>query len=510
MLIRSLASNYLKRTLRSPFGTWILGGSLLAVLCLWVPVFLYAFFIGFSAVRYLEIDRSVDLLASVNPAILPVLIAWGLFDGLLLGRKIYVPLFPYLITPTPRRTLALFRQIVTLFGKFNLFMLSLIAGFWVKNLYLQDIAFDWNWLLLLCLLCVCIHFAANILRSWRGEKYLPVLGVLLCVSALAVLEWGHDVRILSGASATLFDAAAGGAVWPSILLAGLAGCLFYGSTKRISRSLYIDHSAVPRLFRGKRRAPRRRSRPRTLTAELLSCEWKLILRNRQPRSMLMMVIIAVSFFALMMVGLSTEIDIKEVPENFNIVVILSISIAGLYLNYCFGWKSCFYDGLQSRAISEIVLLKTMILMSQRWTLLIVSICVAATIIFDIALDGMIYPDWIFVMGSVLYSMGIFNFIMLLPVILFLPVPCNPNAGMFAFSTLIQISVINPQSCVLMLMAIFYGIPLVFTLFVPGLWLGLTLGTLGLAGLCLQPWLTRLLARHLRTRRYVVMERFRIR
>ena len=94
MLIRSLASNYLKRTLRSPFGTWILGGSLLAVLCLWVPVFLYAFFIGFSAVRYLEIDRSVDLLASVNPAILPVLIAWGLFDGLLLGRKIYVPLFP--------------------------------------------------------------------------------------------------------------------------------------------------------------------------------------------------------------------------------------------------------------------------------------------------------------------------------------------------------------------------------------------------------------------------------
>ena len=509
MLIRSLASNYLKRTLRSPFGTWVLGGSLLTVLCFWAPAFLYAFYVGFSVVQYLDLDRSVDLLAGVNPAILHVLIAWGLVDGLLLGRKVYVPLFPYLITPTPRRTLALFRQTVTLFGKFNLFVLAFIVGFWVKNLYLRDIAFAWNWLLVLCLLCVCVHFAANILRSWRGERYLPVLGTLLCVLALVVLEWGYDVQMLSGASATLFDAATGGAVWPPVLLAGLAGCLFYGSTKRISRSLYLDHSVVPRFLRGTRRVSRRRSRSRNLAAELLSCEWKLILRNRQPRSMLMTVIIAVSFFALMMVGLSTEIDIKEVPENFNIVVIISIMGAGLYLNYCFGWRSCFYDGLQSRAISEIVILKIMILMSHRWTLLIVSICVAATIIFDIALDGMIYPDWIFVMGSVLYGMGIYNFIMLLPVILFLPVPCNPNAGMFEFSTLIQISVINPQSCGLMLMAIFYGIPLVFTLFVPGIWLGLALGTLGLAGLCLQPWLTRLLARRLRTKRYAIMERFRI-
>ena len=90
MLIRSLASNYLKRTLRSPFGTWILGGSLLTVLCFWAPVFLYAFYAGFSAVRFLDIDRSVNLLAGVNPAILPVLIAWGLFEGLFLRRKIYV------------------------------------------------------------------------------------------------------------------------------------------------------------------------------------------------------------------------------------------------------------------------------------------------------------------------------------------------------------------------------------------------------------------------------------
>ncbi len=46
-------------------------------------------------------------------------------------------------------------------------------------------------------------------------------------------------------------------------------------------------------------------------------------------------------------------------------------------------------------------------------------------------------------------------------------------------------------------------------FVSGVWLGVTLCVLGLAGLCLQPWLTRLLARLLRARRYIIMGRFRI-
>ncbi len=509
MLIRSLASNYLKRTLRSPFGTWILGGSLLAVLCLWVPVFLYAFFTGFSAVRYLEIDRSVDLLASVNPAVLPVLIAWGLFDGLLLGRKIYVPLFPYLITPTPRRTLAVFRQIVTLFGKFNLFMLSLIAGFWVKNLYLQDIAFAWNWLLLLCLLCVCIHFAANILRSWRGEKYLPVLGVLLCVSALAVLEWGHDVRILSGASATLFDAAAGGAVWPSILLAGLAGCLFYGSTKRISRSLYIDHSAVPRLFRGKRRAPRRRSRPRTLTAELLSCEWKLILRNRQPQSMLMASVIMTLFIVVLVVGVSMEVGAKNIPGFF---IIWSLWPPIWYFTFAFDLRSEFYDGLSVWPISESTKLRTILFMFHRIILLILSIFALATIIMNIILGVRIFFGWIFMQGSILFTMGILNYTALFLNVLF-PIPRKMNAGMTEPNTSFVLPVMNAQS--IMIYAGFIII-LVIPVLVPimqsisGLWAGLTLGTLGLAGLCLQSWLTRLLARRLRTRRYVVMERFRIR
>lgn len=509
MLIRSLASNYLKRTLRSPFGTWILGGSLLAVLCFWAPVFLYAFYAGFSVVRYLDIERSVDLLAGVNPAILPVLVAWGLFDGLFIGRKVYVSLFPYLITPTPRRTLALFRQIVTLFGKFNLFVLAFITGFWVKNLYLQDIDFAWNWLLVLCLLCVCMHLAANILRSWRGEKFLPVLGVLLCVLVLAVLEWGHDIRVLSGASATLFDAAAGGAVWPPILLAGLAGCLFYGSVKRISRSLYIDHSAAPRLPWNRRRAPRRRSRPRTLTAELLSCEWKLILRNRQPRSMMTVSVIVILFLAVLAVGLSTQVGAKNIS---GLVILLSLWQPINYFTFAFDFRGEFYDGLSVLPISDNTKLRTILFMFHRIILLVLSIFALAIIIMNVILDTRIFFGWIFMQGSILFTMGILNYTALFLNVLF-PIPRKVNAGMTEPNTSFVLPVMNAQS--IMIYAGFIII-LVMPVLVPvmqsisGVWSGLALGTLGLAGLCFQPWLTRLLARRLRTRRYLVMERFRIR
>ena len=88
-----------------------------------------------------------------------------------------------------------------------------------------------------------------------------------------------------------------------------------------------------------------------------------------------------------------------------------------------------------------------------------------------------------------------------------------NAGMTEPNTSFALPVMNAQS--ILIYAGFITI-LVMPVLVPvmqsisGVWSGLVLGTLGLAGLCLQPWLTRLLARRLRNRRYLVMERFRIR
>ena len=331
----------------------------------------------------------------------------------------------------------------------------------------------------------------------------------MSVSALAVLEWGHDVRILSEVSATLFDAAASGVFWPLALLAGLAGCLFYVSVKRISRGLYMDHSAALRLPWNRRRAPRRRSRPRTLTAELLSCEWKLILRNRQPQSMLTVSVIMTLFIAVVAVGVSTEVGAENIP---GLVILWLLLFPINYFTFVFDFRSEFYDGLSVFPVSDNTKLQTILFMFHRIILLVIFIFILVVMIMNIILGTRIFFGWIFMQGSILFAIGILNYIALFLNVLF-PIPRKVNAGMTEPNTSFVLPVMNAQS--IMIYAGFIIILVMPALLpvmqsVSGVWAGLALGALGLAGLCLQPWLTRLLARRLRSKRYLVMERFRIR
>ena len=511
MLIRSLASNYLKKILRSPFGKWILGENLFAVILFWLPVLLYTFYIGFSIVRFLDIDRSVDLLASINPFIFHVFIIWALVDVLLFGRKTYVPLFPYLITPISRITLALVYQVIMILGKFNLLVLVFIAGFWVSNLYLQNIAFAWNWLLVLCLLCVCIHCVANILRSWRGEKNLPFGGTFLLAMLLVVIEWGYDVRILSRASFTLFDAATEGAVWPPVLMAGLAGLLFKWSTKRISRSLYIDYSLASKT-RKKNRVKIFRSRvQRDLTSEMLHCEWKLVLRNRQPRSCLIMLITVTIFYAIINFGINIEMGAKNPQE---IPIMFSVLLPTIYFVTAFDFRSSFYDKLQSIPVSSRMILKTIIFMSHRWTLVMLIFFVIVTIFSNVLYNIMIFPAKIFMIGIMLYGMGVINLATLF-LSISSPTPRKLNVGLLQSNTFSQPTFINPQLiCLFVFPIIFCGIPIILTKFIfnlslSDLWSGLTMCLLGAIGLCIQPRFITLFAKTLYKRRYIIMKRFRL-
>ncbi len=508
MLVHSLVSHYLKRTLRSPFGTWILGGNVLMALCFWAPVLLYAFYMGFSVVRFLEIDPSVDLLARVNPVLAPALIIGGLVDGMLLRRRAHVPLFPYLATPTARQKLALFYQIVMLCGKFNLFALTFITGFWVKNLYLRDVAFAWNWLLVLCLAYACMHFAANILRFWRGRGYLPLLGIWLCVAALAALEWGYETRMLSVASATLFHAAETGAAWPSMLLAILGGGLFYGAVRSVRQSLYMDYSAASG-FMGKKRVFRTKRNARNLTAELRSCEWKLILRNRQPRVIAMASMGMMFFVIFMITALGNEMDFINIPFiELNLLYLILYSL--MYFASALDFRHSFYDGMNVWPISENTLLRILLSISHRGILTIVIIFIFSIISINMLFYKIIYFEWIFVHGILLFSMGIINYTALFLNILF-PVPRPPNANVME-PNISLIFVVNTQAilmnCFFILILALPGI-LALLQSVSRVWLGLSLGALGLVGLCFQPWLTKRLARRLRARRYVVLGRFRV-
>ena len=506
MLIHSIISNYLKKTIRSPFGKWILGGNVFVIICLWIPVFLYAFYTGFSVVQYLNIDHSIDLLAGVNTGILHVFIGWGLVDGLFLQRKVSASLFPYLVTPTPRRTLALFYQIITLFGKSNLFVLAFFAGFWTKNLYLQDVSFAWTWLLVLCLLYICTQLAANILRSWRGGGYLPVLGTLFFVSVLVVLELGFNVRILSKASATLFDAATEGAFWSPVLLSGLAIFLFYGSTKKISRSLYIDHSVVPRFLLSTRRVFPKKREPRNLSAELLSCEWKLLFRNQSIRPGLFTLIVLIPFIAFLDVGLiGMGENTPLVPGMLSTFLIFFPT--SIYFLYAFDYRSSFYDCVQSRPITETKILYTIISMSHRFTLFTLFIFIFTIILINIIVNEITSLAWIVILGNMLFGMGIVNISTLFLSTLY-PVSRNLNAKLFQPVVITSTPNIN-FIYILAFPMLYFGIQIWFLDFVSSIWIGLTSIILGFMGLCLQSRLLKLFASNLHKRRYVIMERFRL-
>ena len=506
MLVHSLVSHYLKRTLRSPFGTWIFGGNVLMALCFWAPVLLYAFYMGFSVVRFLEIDPSVDLLTRVNPVLAPALIIGGLVDGMLFRRRAHVPLFPYLATPTPRRTLAFFYQIVMLCGKFNLFALTFIAGFWIKNLYLRDVAFAWNWLLVLCLAYACMHFAANILRFLRGRGYLPLLGIWLCVAALAALEWGYETHMLSTASATLFRAATAGAIWPSMLLAILGGGLFYGAVRSVRQSLYMDYSTASG-FMGRKRVFKTKRNARNLTAELRSCEWKLILRNRQPRVIAMASVGMLFFMIFMIAMLGEDVNLTYIIE-LNMIIIILYSLT--YFASALDFRHSFYDGMNAWPISENTLLRTILSISHRGILTIVIIYIFSIILINMLFYKTIYFEWILMQGVLLFSMGIVNYIVLLLNVLF-PVPRPLNASVME-PNISLLFVVNAQAILMnCFFVLILALPGILSLLqsVSRVWLGLSLGALGLAGLCFQPWLTKRLARRLRARRYVIMGRLRV-
>ena len=117
MLIRSLASNYLKSILRSRFAGLNLAAKVLAIVFIWMPFYLYAIGAGlFIDLAFNELAFNVDIPAIASQTVLYFLIFWSGLD-IFLRPRISLPLFPYLATPITRTKLALFYQAISVLGK---------------------------------------------------------------------------------------------------------------------------------------------------------------------------------------------------------------------------------------------------------------------------------------------------------------------------------------------------------------------------------------------------------
>ena len=341
MLIRSLASNYLKSILRSRFAELNLAAKILAIIFIWMPLYLYATAAGlFIDLALNELAPNADMPAIANRAALYFLVFWSGLD-IFFRPRISLPLFPYLTTPITRRKLALFYQAISVFGKINFLPFLFALAFWFRNFLLRDISFAWVWLLLFLSLSACFHLLTNLLRMSLSRRYLPILCTLLVVVALAVMEWRYDISTLSVLSTALFEAVLGGAVWPLAIVLAAGAAALYASTGQIIRALYADDTILSR--------PRKKVAgkvvDRSFRAGMLSFEWKLIRRNKLPRIIFIQVPLFI-FIGVNPIIFSSHLSDALLSLNFGIVIIGST----MFTMSAFNFRSTFYDGMMARPV----------------------------------------------------------------------------------------------------------------------------------------------------------------
>ena len=496
MLIRSLASNYLKGLLRYPFGGLRLTGKILLLLLFWGPLFVP---VTLSGVGVGMLVQSGEELATVNRLVLYFAVVWTIVDLFLRGQ-IYAPIFPYLVTPIARWKLLSFYQFVTLFGVLNLLLLAFVGGFWARSFYAEYGVFAWLWLLSFLLVFLCVHFVSNMLRASWGKSYRSALFALLAMIALAALEWGIDLGMLSGTSAILFDAALGGVFWPLGFLIALTGALLYVSTQRIARGLYVDVGA-------KRASKARISRStvsRSRLFDLVSLDWKLLTRNRRTRFSPFMVA-AFTLWGMSHVwseGLNADDPVS--PYKFTGFILAVTSVGIFYTSQIFSYRSAYYDGMQARPISEILTVQGVLRMSHAGTLLGFAVA-APMVILSIRIRG-VPPDMLLWTGCMfVYGLGVVNY-------------ANAFAGTFvAIRMDLNVSAFGakkwsgPGKFSAFLIVIVMWLPAGLLLFLAPDhdWAFLAIGAVGVTGLlCHTRWVA-FLAATLRRRRYIMLERFRI-
>ncbi len=248
------------------------------------------------------------------------------------------------------------------------------------------------------------------------------------------------------------------------------------------------------------------SRPREapgLLRELLSVEWKLFRRNRRPRWILVFFAV-VSLLAMLTVVLMKEFDIIFLSYVVNAMII--------YIVCGFGLRGSFYDGLLSRPVSQVMIVRNVVF----------SIHIIMTLFFVLlALASLVnilqgrYNIFFMITSMFLYILGIINYlVILLSSFDSQRVELNAKSSeMSARSPIVKDELKNWRitGMIVLLPLLAVAVPSLLLTFFPATHGAVfpAIGVLGLAGLLFHAGWVRLITRSLEKRRYELLERFRI-
>jgi hypothetical protein len=399
---------------------------------------------------------------------------------------------PYLHHPIRRSHLAHFLLAKSVVHFLNSVVFLLFTPFAIRVVATRyGLAFATNWLLSIWLFSLIIHFLVVLFKKKLDDSIWGLLGLVTMFSFLGAADYFHWFK-LSEVSMRLFSVSTTSYSLTVIGLLLLVMCYWLNFRFFLS-SMYPEELSAQKKMSGRPNAGLSFLQNFGVVGELINLEVKLILRNKRPRTLLFLSIFLL-LYGLIFYGEPTE---KKMP---GFLLFIGVFVTGAFsINYgqfLFSWQGSHFDFTNTRPFSLRQYLE-----SKYWLLsAVIFICFLLTIPY-------VYFGWKIVLinaAMMLFNMGV-NVYIIMNMGMWDPQKINLSKGS-AFNW-------EGVGAAQWLMAL----PLLvspYVIYLPFSWWGypelgiIALGSIGVVGIILHPYLLTLTAKRLMDKKYSIAAGFR--
>lgn len=400
---------------------------------------------------------------------------------------------PYLHLPMKRSRIVHYLLIKSLLHVLNISVFLLFAPFALTVVAQRfGTISGWSWLISLCLVSLCIHYVVLIFKKGLDDTlvgFLALVGVLALLAASDYYGWFS----LSELSAPLFASAAHSVYFPGGIIL-LFALLYYFNFMFFLKNMYPDELVVHKTTTWGKNQDWVFLQSFGSIGDWINLELKLILRNKRPRTILFLS----AFFLLYGLIFYTKDEYTEKMPGF--LLFVGIFITGIFMiNYgqmLFSWQGGHFDFTLTRPISLRQFIE-----SKYWMLSTVTVfCFLLSIPY-------VYFGWriIFVhAATTLFNLGI-NIFVILNLAMWEPKKIDlKKGGSFNYEGVGAAQWV--MSIPILLGPYLFYLPFSFSGY-PDTGI-LAVGTVGLLGIVLRPYLLKLTTRRFEARRYSIAAGFR--
>jgi len=250
---------------------------------------------------------------------------------------------PYLILPVSKTKIVNYLSLTSLWSGFNLAPFLLMIPFLMKELLSENISGFIGLVISLIGLTLLNHFFCLWLKRKINLNAWFLAGFFIVLSMLGFTDYYLKLFSISGLSAYIFNSVLNQPYWALLpLLVG--GTMYYINHRFLKANLYLDVYTETSSNKGSTNIPFLKQFG--ISGELVALEIKLILRNKRPKSTLIMC------FAFMFYGLIfyNGKHLSEMIKIFSGLMMTGIFIIN-YGQFMFSWQSAHFDGILANKIS---------------------------------------------------------------------------------------------------------------------------------------------------------------